>query len=214
MATSRDWQSRYQALLTTPDEAVSRLKAGQRVVLPTLVGAPEAPRPGSPGPGIEKLPPKIRAVQFVEGAWAQEGLATSAGGGKGTESGSQHGEEVLGRAPPIRFKAAKRKDGPFQQPAGQIERETFFVRAVRPGPLQVGRLELVGEGSKGGLVLRMSMAQHECMGQDAAHVSQGGRDRRPLQVHERDPIGRGHDLMKMEISVHRARSAVGGHSGS
>lgn len=36
------WRAEYQRRLTSPDEAVSRLKAGQRLVLPTLAGAPPA----------------------------------------------------------------------------------------------------------------------------------------------------------------------------
>ncbi len=36
------WQDDYRRLLTSPDEAVARLKPGWRVVLPTLAGAPPA----------------------------------------------------------------------------------------------------------------------------------------------------------------------------
>jgi acyl-CoA hydrolase len=36
------WQANYQRLLATADAAVARLKPGQRVVLPTLAGAPPA----------------------------------------------------------------------------------------------------------------------------------------------------------------------------
>ena len=36
------WQSEYRRLLTSPDEAVARLKPGWRIVLPTLAGAPPA----------------------------------------------------------------------------------------------------------------------------------------------------------------------------
>ncbi|MGD9538089.1 MAG: acetyl-CoA hydrolase/transferase family protein [Alphaproteobacteria bacterium] len=36
------WQGHYQRLLSTADGAVSKLEAGQRVVLPTLAGAPPA----------------------------------------------------------------------------------------------------------------------------------------------------------------------------
>ena len=36
------WRSDYQRRLTSPDNAVARLKPGQRVVLPTLAGAPPA----------------------------------------------------------------------------------------------------------------------------------------------------------------------------
>ena len=42
MATRASWKSTYQERLTTADEAVSRLQPGQRLILPTLAGAPPA----------------------------------------------------------------------------------------------------------------------------------------------------------------------------
>lgn len=42
MNTLSDWQTDYKRRLTTPEDAVSRLESGQRLVMPTLAGAPPA----------------------------------------------------------------------------------------------------------------------------------------------------------------------------